>query len=351
MSEMMKRTTSVLLSLLPVILALIVAGCSGSQETVTENRSIPVKASVIEYTDQYVARRYTGSLEGEKQAVLYARLAEPVEKVLVKEGQKVAQDDVLMTLDKNGPTSNYTATESEYLNAEKNFTKMKFLYDQGAISEKEFDDSRTAFEVAQAQFDAARRLVEIHTPIAGTVTKIAVSPGDFLTEGDELATVATTGKLRVKFIVNPEEIGYFKVGVEVLVSHESVPDKMTGRVVAVAGSADQITRGFKVEAIIDNPAPRFRPGMFVQIEYVLEHLDSIVAIPREAVLIMDNKPVIYVVKDGRAERREITLGSGLGGKVQVTAGLNPGDTLVTLGQNYLADSSHVNLTALNGNSQ
>lgn len=328
---------------------MVVAGCSQQAATVDDVREVPVKASVIEYTDQYVARRYTGSLEGEKQAVVYARLAEPVEQALVKEGQKVTADAILLTLDKNGPTSNYMATESQYLNAEKNYTKMKFLFEQGAISEKEFDDSKTAYEVAQAQFDAAKRLVEIHTPIAGTVTKIAVSPGDFLTVGQELATVSTTDKYRVKFSVNPEEIGYFKIGVDVLISHESVPDKMTGHVVAIAGSADPVTRAFKVEAIIDHPDPRFRPGMFVQIEFVLEHLDSIVAIPRASVLTLDNQSVLYVIKNGVAERRDVTLGAAIGSKVQVVKGLMPGDTLVTLGQDYLADSTPVKLTTLNGN--
>jgi len=348
MKDMIKRQLPGAITALMAAIALSSLGCSGSQDTVEEIKRVPVKASVIEYTDQYVARRYTGSLEGEKQAVLYARLAEPVEKILVREGQKVAIDEVLLTLDKNGPTSNYVSTESVFLNAEKNFNKMKFLFEQGAISETQFDDARTNYEVARAQFDAVRRLVEIHSPIGGTVTKISVSPGDFLTVGQELVTVATTGKLRVEFNVNPEEIGYFKSDVDVLVSHESVPDKMKGRVVTISTSADPVTRGFKVEALIDDPDPRFRPGMFVQIEYVLEHLDSIVAIPREAILTLDNKSVLYVIKGGLAERREVTLGAGLGGSVQVTAGLNPGDTLVTLGQNYLADSTPVNLTTLNG---
>ena len=341
-------TTSLMMLCLASLLML---GCSAQQEEAQEERLIPVKATVVENSREMITKTYTGSLEGEKQAVLYARLAEPIERIHVQEGQKVSADQILISLDRYGPTSNYPETESVFRNAEKNFNKMKYLFEEGAISETQYDAALTEYQVAKAQFEAMSKMVDIRTPIAGTVTSITVSPGDFVAQGQELATVATTGKLRVKFNVNPDEIGRFAVGDQVMVGHETIDRKMTGRVVTIAESADPATRAFQVEALVDDVIKGYRPGMFVQIEYILKRLDSVITVPQKSVLTMDNQTSVYVVKDGVAERREVALGDDLTGRVVVESGLNLGDTLVTLGQDYLSDGARVNLTSLNGNDQ
>jgi len=348
-AKKLRRLTTVAFWLTAPVL--ILSSCSSEQEQATQERLFSVKATVVERTNEQVARRYTGSLEGEKQAVLYARLTEPVQEVKVREGQHVTPNDILLTLDRLGPTSNYMQTESVYRNAEKNYNKMKYLFDEGAVAESRYDDAKTAYEVAKAQYEAVTQMVEIRSPISGTVTSINVSPGDFVRLGQKLVTVASTGRLRVKFNANPEEVSRFKVGDSVLVSHDAVTDKMVGRIVTIASSADPMTRGFQVEALIDQVRPGFKPGMFVGIEYVLQRLDSVVAVPREAVLNLDGKQTLYVVRDGIALKREVQLGADLVGRVVVSNGLESGDTLVTLGQDYLQDSARVNLTALNGSAQ
>ncbi len=341
------RTNKPTLLLAACLSLFLVASCADQeQEAVVTERVVAVKALVLQRSDHQITRTYTGSLEGEQQAVLYARLAEAVEEVRVSEGRQVKADDILVTFDKFGPSSQYTQTHSVYQNSKKNFDKMKYLYGEGAVSESQFDAARTDYEVSQAQFEAVSRMLEIHTPIAGRVTSVRVSPGDLVRIGQELATVATTDRLRVKFGVNSEDVASFHVGADVEIATEAFDGTARGQVVTVASSADPTSRSFQVEALIDNTEGHFNPGMFVHIDYILDRLIDVIAVPREAVLNLDGRETVFAVVDGRAELRRVTLGADLSGKVVISSGLNPGDTLVTLGQDYLEDGLKLNVTEL-----
>jgi membrane fusion protein (multidrug efflux system) len=326
-------------------LSLVIHSCSNVAEKVEQKQpTVAVKVTVVEPSDEEVITTYTGTLEGEKQAVIYAKIAEAVETVHVREGERVKAEQVLISLDKTGPSSRYQEALSPYLNAEKNYKKMEYLFKEGAVSESQFDAAKTEYEVAKAGFEAASRLVEIQSPIEGIVTSVKVSKGDYLNPGQQLVTVATTDRLRVKFGVNADELGYIEQGKKITISSESVPQPAEGTVLSVAHSADPDTRTFQVEAIIDNHNGLFKPGMFVRVNVTLSQLTDVIVIPRQAMLQLGGSDVVFVVFNGRARQKAVTTGADLGVGVVIDSGLSKGDTLVTLGQNYLQDAAAVNIT-------
>jgi len=341
------KTTACNTAYIPALLTLtILLSCGKKEEAATVERTVAINAMVARTSDREMTYTYTGSLEGEQQAILYAKLSESVAGVLVKEGQKVEAEQVLISLDKTGPSAGYNSARSVFLNTEKNFKKMESLFKEGAISESQFDGAKTEYEVSKANFDAVERLVDLRTPIAGVVTAVKVSAGDFVGAGQQLATVATTDKLRIKFGINPEDIGFVGKGANVSVTSEVVTEGASGTVLSVATSADPTTRTFQVEALIDNENGLFKPGMFVKVQISRQKLTNVIAIPREAVLTLDNQQLVYVVVNGVAHRRPVTLGADLDGVVVAASGLAIGDTVVTLGQNYLDEGFKVNVTAV-----
>ncbi len=330
-----------------VLLVLVVAICScgNKQDAVEKKRpAVAVKVAVVSLSDEEIVKTYTGTLEGEKQAVIYAKIAEAVKAVHVREGQHVKADQVLISLDKSGPSSRYQEALSLYRNAEKNYKKMEYLYGEGAVSESKFDAAKTQYEVTKAGFEAASQLVEVQSPIDGVVTSLKVSKGDFLGPGQELATVATVVRLRVKFGVNAADIGSMTLGTMVTVSSADATRTAKGTVLSVARSADPVTRTFQVEVVLDNSEGMFRPGVFIRINIPLEQLTGVVVVPRQAVIARRGEEVVFVVSNGVAQEREVTTGADLGGRIVITYGLIAGDTLVTLGQDYLQDGVEVNIT-------
>ncbi len=333
----------------PLLLAaVLLVACEEEQQAEIIEKVIPVKAFVAETTNLDLSSTFTGSLEGEKQAVVYAKLSEAVQDIPVTEGQTVKAGQVLVALDKYGPSSQYNSSLSLFKNSEKTYEKMAYLYKEGAISESQYDAAATEYEVNKAGFEAVSRLVNVQSPIAGIVTAIDVSEGEFVAQGQRLATVATTGKLRIRFGVNDNEIAAFETGSEVLVSSEATDHVATGEVISVAGSANTSTRAFEVEALVDNDGDHFSPGMFVRVDFVRERLENVVVVPSRSILTLEGNPTLFTVNGGQSHRKTVSLGAELDGMVIVVSGIAVGDTVVTLGQDFLEDEMSVNVTSLNG---
>ncbi len=336
---------NIIQSIALMVIAALALSCSGEQVVEKAERVTAVECMIVGQSDETITRTFTGSLKGEQQAVIYAKIAEAVENVNVKEGESVKAGQVLLTLDKFGPSSQYQQAYSLYQNAEKNFKKMEYLFGEGAISESQYDASQTEYTVSRASFEAARRLVEIESPIDGIVTSLKVSNGDNLSPGQQLATVASTAKLRVKFGVNVADARYLSEGSAVTIVADAAETNGSGKVVSVAKSADPATRTVQIEALIDNADGRLKPGMFTRIVIVLDEVKSVVVIPRSAVLDLSDRSTVFTVVNGQAVQKVLVLGLEMDGRVVVSSGLAPGDTLATLGQDYLEDGSRVNITA------
>lgn len=350
----MKQRISTIVIISLVFLLTINCGSESDQATTdtdqaaNERRVVSVEATVIEVSDLDITRTFSGSLAGEKQADIYAKLAEAVERIHFTEGTLVKADQTIISLDPNGPSSGLAAARSVYLNSEKTFKKMSNLYKQGAISESNYDEAKTTYEVDQATFESLKQLIEIKSPIGGIVTSIDIAAGEYVAPGQKVATVASVGNLRLTFAVNANEIGLFDKGAAVLISSDLSKHSASGTVVSMAGSANPDTRAFEVEAIIDNSEGHFRPGMFVHVDYLTERLENVIIIDRSSVIILDDKPVAFIIDHGLAVRRELVLGQTVAGRQVVSSGLEDGDTLVTVGQAYLNDGTEVNLSRVNG---
>jgi len=327
--------------------AVLALSCSenGSVE-LQAPQAVSVKAVVLQPSSHAVTSSFTGSLEGEQQSDIFARIAEAVERVPVREGDRVSEGQVLIMLDKGGPTSNYRNAESVYRNAEKNYKKMEFLYKEGAVAESQFDAAQTEYEVSKANFEAATQLVDIRSPVTGVVTSLDVSPGDYLRLGQKLATIASMDSLRVKCGANARDIAVIHEGDTVAVTSSATDATLPGKVVSVARSADPETRAFEVEVSIDNQNSLLRPGMFVRVSLVIDQLDDVIVVPHGAVVELNDEPTVFVVENGKARKRIIKKGEELEDGVVIRSGLQAGDTLVTLGQTFLDDGFAVKITSL-----
>jgi RND family efflux transporter MFP subunit len=343
---MLDNLAKQLKTILPLMLILAIAGCSGNnrETTVEDEKAISVKAMAVALTDQELTQSFTGSLEGKKQAVITSKISEAVEEILVDEGSDVGSNYILIKLDRTGPTSRYTQAYTLYVNAEKNYNKMKYLFEEGAVSETDYDASETQYKVTRADYEAAAKTVDLRTPIAGTVTSIDVSVGDYVYQGQQVATVADIDKLRLNLGVSGKDIKYFNVGDEVTARVESSqPVTGRGRVASVARSADPVTRTFQVELEIDNAEHLLRPGMFARAEILVERFEDVVVLPRDAVVSRGEKYITFALQGDRVEAREVTLGAEFNGSVQLLSGISPGDTVVTVGQDYLDDGFKVKM--------
>jgi len=294
--------------------------------------------------DMTVYRDFTGTLEGIEQADLKAKIGETVTRVRVNPGDTVQAGTVLISLDSSGPSSKYQQAKAQYEFASSTLKKMKRLYEEGAISEQDFDDTRTSYRVTEANYKAAREVVDVVSPISGIVTDVTVNVGDQAFVGQKLATVSRVDSLRLRVGADPEDIDDITIGMSASVypagnESETVP----GRVDRVARSANPETRAFDVDIVIEADHQNLRPGSFAGASLPLSELTDIVKIPDEAILLQEGLKKIFIVRGDSAFARDIETGLSSDGYTEVISGVSPGDTVVTLGQAFLPDKAAVTI--------
>jgi membrane fusion protein, multidrug efflux system len=312
-------------------------GKKSNGELATPLPTVPVKTALAEVGAIEVEREFGGGLEGIKQADLFIRLSEAVVSLPFRIGAQVHAGDVVILLDRGGASSQYFQAKSTYENAEKTYNKMKYLFEEKAISETQFDEAKSVYEVTRANFQAAKELVEITSPINGTLVELDVVVGDIPQMGKIAARIARTDTLRMTFGVPSTLAGMFTVGMagELRVSLDD--SVYSCRVSRVASAAEPQTRTFTIEIAVPNPDRRLQPGAFAKAKFVVERVEGALKVPQAALLSQEGVHRLFVVKSDTAYAHTVDLGLRNEHYVQILSGVSAGDEVVYLGQGFLSN--------------
>jgi len=232
------------------------------------------------------------------------------------------------------------------------------LQAEALVAQAEADVVAARARVAVAEADRARIEAllgygRIVAPFDGVVLRRHVHAGHLAVAGgdrDPLLSVARTDRLRVVTAVPEIAAAFVDVGDPVEIRLQAMPGvAVTGMVARTAGSLDDSTRTLRAEIDLDNtPAAAggglpLRPGLYATTTIVAETHPDAIAIPKAAVVRDAAGAACFVVADGTARRRPITTGIEEGGLVEVTAGLDGSERIVTAGAASLADGQAVAL--------
>ena len=339
------------LSVLLFIAGLALQGCGGAKKDIPSNpsstspRIVPIEAAPVVRSALSITKIYAGSLEGEEQANIVSKLPERITSIHVHVGEQVRAGQVLLELDKSGTSSQFYQAQASFRNAEKTLQRMKSLFGEGAISAQNLDGAQTSFDVASANFDAAKSAVELTTPIPGSVTAVNVIAGDLANPGVVLVTVANISRLRVTFSLNELDVPHIAVGNNVTIYSDAKPDlQEQGRVMSLSRSADERSRSFETKALFANTADHwFKPGMFVKVKLGIASLATVPVVPNEAIQADGMTNFLYVINGSRAMRRNVSIGISDGSRTEVLTGVSDHDSVATVGVNNLTDSAYVSV--------
>ncbi len=337
------KTISNIISIFSVVV--IMTGCQSKTEEkvevkdVLELDTIAVHAANVEYREINLSKSFTGSIEGEEQAYVVAKISERIIDVKVKVGDYVEKGKFLVELDKVGATSQYYQAEAGYQNAKKDLERMKALYNEGAISQQMLDGTQTAFNIAKANYEAAKGLVELIAPISGVIAELNVEVGDLTMPGMRIITIAKINKVKALFNVGEQDIMSLKVNQSIEVFSELKPDLVTGgRVTQISKSADIDSRTFEVKGLIGNTSDKwFKPGMFCRVKINLQNQKKSLAIPSLAIVTNGSDKGVYVISSGKAQFKKVTVGITDETYTEVLGGLKENEKVVTVGINNLKD--------------
>ena len=185
-----------------------------------------------------------------------------------------------------------------------------------------------------------RDYVTITAPSTGYVVKRLVAPGVLVQPGMPILKLAQVDRVRLQANVGERDIAAIRVGSPVTVTTTS-GQAFTARVTSIFPFVDQGPRTAVVESIVDNQERRLLPGQYVTMHLVTGQRDDAMTVPRAAVSRLGGATKVWVVRDGRAEPREVTTGLESADRVEIVRGLTGAERVVVRGHDGLYAGARV----------
>lgn len=302
---------------------------------------------------------FSGSLDPEWQAEVAPKVDGRIEKVFVKEGDRVTKGQVLATLEQVDIDAEVLKARSEYVEAKTNLRKAardleryEKLYQAGAVSEQTVDDYRFAHENAEAQLNAALGNLRgkesslsgtnIVAPADGIIAKRYFQEGYYAKSGSVLFAIADISTLKTVINIPEGQIAGVAVGNEAKITLPAFENReIIGKITSIAPVADLPAHTFSTEISVDNPEG-LRAGVFATVKLVAEPRDNVLTIPMHSIVMRDDQKTVYVVDDeNKVSRRVLAVGYCNEEYAEIISGLKDDEVIVTRGQNKLREGSKI----------
>ena len=261
-------------------------------------------------------------------------------------GEPVAAGDVLVALDDDIERADLAEAEAVLAERRQAVERARQLQQSNAVAMSQLDQVVAQAAAAEAAVDRARRRLSdraIRAPFDGVVGLADVDPGARVEEGEVITTVDDLSEVEIEFSLPETLFAEINTGQAVVASGAAFPGRsFEGHVSAIDTRVDQVSRAFRVRAVIPNPEGALPAGMFMFLTLVLSEAEA-VTVPEEAVIAQAAETYVYVVEDGAAVRRAVTTGQRQDGRIAILDGVAEGAQVVTRGTGRLRDGAAVNV--------
>jgi len=288
-------------------------------------------------------------LPGEATSWLEVRLAAEtagrVEKLLVREGDRVVLNQVLVHIDVTALGAELASARATFELIEDQLRRREQLFQESIISEEELDKVRVEHVLArealrQSEIEYNRGLVR--APMTGRVNDLFIESGEFVDRGQIMLELVNIDTIKFQVQVPEMDVRFLTKGQDVRVAVDAFQEQdFTGVVDFVALKADPATKTFRVQVLVDNPDGMIRPGMIARVAFVRRVIPEGVAAPLSALIDRGGERLVYVEENGAARARTVEIGVIERDRVQIVRGLAIGDRLIVAGQREVEDGTLV----------
>ncbi|MFH2130522.1 MAG: efflux RND transporter periplasmic adaptor subunit [bacterium] len=309
----------------------------------------------------------TGDILPDQQAAIYPKVNGNIEKILVDMGDAVQQGAILALIDSTiysqnmkQAKANFMQMSANFQNAQNNYRRNEDLFKQRLISRQDFDNSKTAMDVAQAQKEAANAIYKnaetqlsyctVTAPFSGTIIKRFLDTGAYVSPsggsaGSTLFVLMNVKQLKSIVNVPEKDVPLLKEVIDIQVVADALPGLIfKAKLKRISEAVDVTTRTMAVEVEIEKPGGLLKPGMFATINFILERKADALILPNGVVLNDDKGNFVYLINpDSTVTKKYVTLGSRQDNKDEVISGITEDDAVVFVGQSLIRDRMKVRL--------
>jgi RND family efflux transporter MFP subunit len=297
----------------------------------------------VRVEEQPLMREAVGTVSSRVAVAVAAQVMGNVLEVTTAVGATVHRGSVLIRLDGRDLAARLREAEAgagaagaALRGAEADYQRFEALLARQAVTQKEFEDVRTAYAMAQSRMQAAEQTVaqarvalgyvEIGAPIDGVVAEKLVEPGDLAVPGKPLLMLHDPAQLRIEAAVAEELAPRLALGAPVTVHVDSLGKTFSTQIDEIIPRADPVTRTVAVRASL--PAGQgLQPGMFGRLSFPAGSARTL-SIPRRAVRRIGQLESVQVMTPGGPRSRQVQTGVVRDDQVEILAGLEAGETVI-----------------------
>lgn len=374
-----------------VVLLVLLALAAGLSWWLTRTKAAVVRTIAVQEVaagSERTLLNASGYVTARRDSTVSSKVTGKVVEVLVEEGMRVEEGQVLARIDSSNVEKNLALAEAQLGSARqgvaetranleqarREFRRVSQLAAEKVASQSDLDLADTQVKTLEARLErqqadiiVSEREVAlwkqqlddtiIRAPFAGVVTSKNAQPGEMISPMSAggsftrtgICTIVDMSSLEIEVDVSESYINRVEAGQPVVATLDAYADwRIPAKVIAIIPTADRQKATVRVRVGFEQIDSRVLPEMGVKVAFQRADADPVavrqVVVPKTAVRQRDGRTIVWLVQDGQLERRAVTIASERGAEVVVAAGLQAGDRVVVEGPENLAQGGRVKET-------
>jgi len=332
-----------------------------------------VELGAVKRADMAEHLTVVGNLIGEATVEAVPKVAGRLDSVSVRLGDRVHRGQTLAKIEDRElleqvrqaqasfevSAATIRQREADLRFAQTNLDRSKNLFERQLIPKQTFDDAEARFQAASAQLDLAKaqhsqsqaRLDElkinlantvITSPVNGFIGKRTLDPGAWVTPNSALLSVVDISQVRLVANIVEKDLRRISAGQRADVQVDAFPNEtFRGRIARVSPVLDPATRTAQIEVEIENPQFRLKPGMYARVNFTVEQRPNTLVIPANALVDVQGSRGVFQPNGDIAKFKPVTIGLVDEQHVEIAAGLDEGERIVTTGAAALREGDKI----------
>ena len=334
-----------------IFLVVTIASCKSKPSVPKQKANPPVIVDVMVASLQKVDNTIeaNGTILANENVELHPEISGRLTYLKVPEGKNITRGTILATINSADLVAQYQKSKVQLDLAQKTEERLRKLLSVNGINQSDYDVALNQVNSIKADMAYTQTLIDktiIRAPFDGTLGLRQVSPGAYVTPTTIIATLQQLGKVKIDFTL-PEQYGdLIKVGSIVDVEVDAANQvHQKAKIIALEPQANAQTRNLLVRAeLTGNPA---NPGAFVKVYVGASGTGkSAVMVPTNTIIPNDINNQVILIKNGKSDFVNIKTGIRMANNVEITNGVNAGDTVVVTGVLFARPNSVVKIRSV-----
>ncbi len=288
-----------------------------------------------------------GTLQALQSVDVTAKVTAKVQEILFEEGAFVQKGTPLLQLDATEPKAQLAESQAELVNSRKLHERARKLLRSGNTPKAQVDLLLSEMQIAEAKVAAGKARLNDYTiraPFTGTLGFRDVSSGALVRPGDIVTTLDDTSRLKLDFDLPESYLANIRAGQSFATRSVAYPERLfEGNVRTISTRIDPVTRAVQIRGEIPNEDNLLKPGMFLSVQLQIGLVRDALLVPEQAIIVSAAGHFVFVVEEGKAYRKQISVGERIRGWAQVVSGLKTGAVVVTEGLQKVRDGRAVKI--------